>query len=64
METTLEKDVQTVMEYIVQVQNGRLKIERLCYGMQLMSHCLASFNECPSLALWRRIERFTRRVEK
>ena len=32
METTLDKDVKTVLDYVVQVQNGRLKIERLGYG--------------------------------
>lgn len=32
MDTTLDKEVDTILDYVVRVQNGRLKIERLCYG--------------------------------
>ena len=32
MDTTLDKEVKVIIDYIVKVQNGRLKIERLCYG--------------------------------
>ncbi|XP_063724151.1 cilia- and flagella-associated protein 298-A-like [Symsagittifera roscoffensis] len=31
MDTTLDKEVKVIIDYIVKVQNGRLKIERLCY---------------------------------
>jgi len=39
METTLDKEVSVFVDYIVQVQNGRLKVERLCYEIgELAKH--------------------------
>ena len=51
-ETTLDQSVEEIIKELVTIQNGRLKIERICTGKTILEIVLLGIIECDQVSVF------------